>query len=71
MPTDPNLPADVIRLVCAAREVAFVGATKDALKELDEASEAFADRVEWENEPDADLPTAEDVRGILAAGVAA
>lgn len=54
MPTDLNLPADVIRLVCAAREVAFIGTTSEALKELDAASEAFADRVEWEDEPEDD-----------------
>lgn len=54
-----ELPADVVRLVIAARAVAFDDAflTADldanaALKELDAASEAFAARVPWEDEPD-------------------
>lgn len=56
-PASP-LPADVVRLVIAAREVAFgdvvMPADNDgaeALKALDAASEAFADRVPWEYEP--------------------
>jgi hypothetical protein len=45
-------PADVTRLVLAARAVAFHDdATTEELKELDAASEAFADRVPWEDEP--------------------
>jgi len=49
----PELPADVVRLVIAARNVAFEDQpSREALKELDEASEAFADRVPWEDEPE-------------------
>lgn len=51
---DP-LPADVVRLVIAAREIAFgsyIPGDVPALKELDDASEAFADRVPWEDEPE-------------------
>lgn len=58
------LPADVVRLVIAAREVAF-GDLRDmalntppeqvdlrnAMIELDAASEAFASRVRWDDEP--------------------
>lgn len=47
------LPPDVVRLVIAARNVAFEDQpSREALKELDEASEAFADRVPWEDEPE-------------------
>lgn len=56
------LPADVVRLVIAAREVAFgelrdlVNASGDEdqrrmMDELDKASEAFASRVRWDDEP--------------------
>ena len=57
------VPADVERLVIAAREVAF-GAAGDIvkadgyvhavadLKELDDASEAFSTRVAWEDQPE-------------------
>lgn len=50
------LPADVVRLVVSAREIAFNDWDGDseewavARKELDDASEAFASRVPWENE---------------------
>jgi len=49
----PAIPDDVVRLVIAAREVAFdtSGPTDEAIKELDAASEAFASRVPWENDP--------------------
>lgn len=47
-----DLPADVRRLVIAARQVAFEGATPDVLRELAHASEAFADRVPWDEEPE-------------------
>lgn len=46
-----KLPDDVVRLVIAARQVAFVDASEEAIDELDTASEAFADRVPWEDEP--------------------
>jgi hypothetical protein len=46
------LPDDVVRLVVAARNVAFEDhPSREALKELDAASEAFASRVPWEDEP--------------------
>lgn len=48
-----ELPDDVRRLVIAARVVAFSDQSKEAMKELDEASEAFADRVPWDDEPSA------------------
>jgi hypothetical protein len=54
------VPEDVARLIIAARHVAFDGlfdgtTDEDAravLRELDQASEAFADRVPWEDEPE-------------------
>lgn len=45
-------PPDVRRLVIAARIVAFEDQGRAAIKELDAASEAFADRVPWDDEPD-------------------
>ena len=46
-----RLPADVARLVIAAREVAYTDApTSDEKSELDRAVEAFASRVPWEGE---------------------
>jgi hypothetical protein len=47
----PDLPADVCELVIAARVVAFEDRSAEALKRLDKASEAFADRVPWDDEP--------------------
>jgi len=41
------LPADVRRLVIAARIVSFTDQSREAFNELDAASEAFADRVPW------------------------
>lgn len=46
-----DLPADVRRLVIAARVVAFEDVGMEAMAELDAASEAFADRVKWDDEP--------------------
>ena len=49
--------ADVIRLVVAARAVAFEQVSPEAIRELDQASEAFASRVPWGDEPsDSDGP---------------
>lgn len=48
-----DLTPDVRRLIIAARVVAFEDQGREALKELDEASEAFADRVPWDDEPEA------------------
>lgn len=50
-PADAALPADVVRLVIAAREVAYGDADAENLKELDHAVEAFGERVPWDNEP--------------------
>lgn len=47
-----TLPADVRRLIIAARIVAFEDQSVEALRELDQASEAFADRVPWDDEPE-------------------
>lgn len=49
----PNekLPDDLVRLIIAARVVAFTDQSREALKELDTASEAFADCVPWEDQP--------------------
>jgi hypothetical protein len=44
------LPADIVRLVIAARKVAFGDADPEDICELDRASEAFASRVPWEDE---------------------
>lgn len=49
---DFAIPADVVRLVIAARIVAHEDKSPEAIKELDEASEAFADRVPWDDEPE-------------------
>jgi len=51
-----DLAPDVVRLVIAARMVAFGDSAPDhaAIRELDQASEAFADRVPWHDEPSVD-----------------
>lgn len=56
---EADLAGDVVRLVIAAREVAFGGMfdsadpdKRAAIRELDQASEAFASRVPWEDEPE-------------------
>lgn len=48
---EQQLDFDVARLVIAARIVAFEDQSKEALKELDRASEAFATRVPWDDHP--------------------
>lgn len=47
------LPQDVIDLVIAARIVAFEDQSPEALRALDLASEAFASRVPWDEDPEA------------------
>jgi hypothetical protein len=47
-----QLPQDVVRLIIAARMVAWEDPDAENLKELQEASEAFASRVPWEDEPE-------------------
>lgn len=65
-PRKEPLPDDVVRLVIAARIVAFEDRSPEAIKELDEASEAFADRVPWEDDPNAEEVTPEDIAALLA-----
>ena len=52
------VPADVRRLVIASRRVAFETQDREAIKELDAASEAFADRVPWDDEPEESMQPA-------------
>jgi hypothetical protein len=52
LPIVDSLPADVRRLVIAARRVAFEDRDAETLRELDQASEAFADRVAWDDAPE-------------------
>lgn len=56
VPASP-MPADVVRLVIAGRDVAYLDIARDdeeraMFTELDGALEAFADRVAWEDEPE-------------------
>lgn len=46
------IPQDLVRLVIAARNVAYTDPDPDALKALDQAAEAFASCVRWDEEPD-------------------
>lgn len=46
-----KLPADVIQLIIAARVVVFSDQSQEAIDRLDDASEAFADGVPWDDEP--------------------
>ncbi|WP_398473606.1 hypothetical protein [Tardiphaga sp.] len=47
-----SLTPEMVRLIIAARVVAFGSLDSDAIKELDGASEAFADQVPWDDEPE-------------------
>lgn len=47
-----TIPADVARLVVAAREAGFEDPSPERMAELIAASEAFADRVPWDDEPE-------------------
>lgn len=58
-----KVPDIVVRLVIAAREVAFGPHPAAAIDALDKASEAFADRVPWEDEPEAAPKPAADGEG--------
>lgn len=49
-----SIPADVRRLVLAAREVVFDSPHEAAMIELDLATEVFAELVAWDDEPDDD-----------------
>lgn len=50
---EAELPDDVRRLVIAVREVAYTDAPEpEALRELDRAVEAFAERVDWDDQPE-------------------
>jgi hypothetical protein len=46
------LAQDVIDLVIAARMVVYEDQSPEAIRALDNAVEAFAERVGWENDPD-------------------
>ena len=46
-----QVAVDVQKLVIAARLVAYEDKSPDAIKELDAAVEAFADRVPWDHDP--------------------
>lgn len=48
----PRTEAELRRLIIAARIVAYEDQSLEALKELDEAVEAFSEDVPWEDEPD-------------------
>lgn len=51
--TQRALPADVVRLVIAARKVAYTDTpTQDEKDGLDRAVGAFASRVPWDDEPE-------------------
>lgn len=47
-----QLPDDVVRLVIAARLVAWEDPDPENLKELQDASELFASRMPWEDQPE-------------------
>lgn len=49
-PTE-RLPADVRELIIAARIVSLEDQSPEALKRLDNAAEAFAARVPWDDQP--------------------
>lgn len=51
LPQHAELPAGVVRLVIAARLIAWEDTTPDNLKELQDACELFAGRVPWDDEP--------------------
>lgn len=63
-----EVPADVQRLVAAARVVAFEDQGPAAIKALDIASEAFASRVPWDDEPEATREEAPAEAGREAIG---
>lgn len=52
-PAGDTEPADVRRLVIAARDVAFGDQppSRESIEALDKASEAFASRIGWDDEP--------------------
>lgn len=47
-----ELTPEMVRLIIAARIVAFGDPTREEIRELGQASEAFADQVPWDDEPD-------------------
>lgn len=57
----------MVRLIIAARIVAFEDQGADALRELDQASEAFASAVPWDDEPDDDSPLTEKEEAMIDA----
>lgn len=63
-PAGGEVPADVAELVIAARIVAFEDQSPEALRALDKASEAFAERVPWENDPEAPLEPVQELHEL-------
>jgi len=47
-----EITPEMRRLIVAARVVSFTGQSRAAMDELDQASEAFAEAVPWDDEPD-------------------
>lgn len=64
LPTIPVVPPDVVRLVIAARVVAFERQDAEAMRELDQASEAFAELVPWDEDPDRFRPQPDLPMGV-------
>ena len=58
-----GLPGDVVRLVIAARTFAYSDPFPEDKAELDNALEAFANRVGWEDEPDEEAALASQADG--------
>lgn len=52
-----ELTPEMRRLIVAARVFVFTDQGPEALRELDEASEAFANKVPWDEEPKTAEPT--------------
>lgn len=68
--TMPAVPADVAALVVAARIVAYEDQSTAALRDLDKAVEAFAERVPWEYEPEVDDAPSEPAPSLVEAAEA-
>ena len=62
------LTPEMVRLIIAARIVAFEDQSAEALRELDLASEAFAEAVPWDNDPAQDDADDEVCTGCHGSG---
>jgi hypothetical protein len=49
--SEPTLSPEMVRLIVAARIVAFERQDVEAINELDYAVEAFSEAVPWDDEP--------------------